>query len=1010
MAEMTKGGWRDNIPGMENLLENLNEPQIKAVTHESGPLLIVAGAGTGKTTVLTRRYAWLLKEKNLTTDDILALTFTEKAAQEMEDRVLQMLPNGAYDFWINTFHGFCQRILERHGLEIGIPNTFRILTDTDAWILLKRHLDELPLDHYRPLGNPVKFLHAIIRHISRAKDECIPPEKYLEFSQNAVLDEDSEIADGERKRLVELANVYAAYQKIMRDEGALDFGDIILETLRLFKERPAVLDKYRKQFKYIMVDEFQDTNWSQYELIKLLAGSVRNITVVGDDDQAIYKFRGASLANILQFKDDYPDAATVALINNYRSGQEILDTAYTVISNNNPHRLEISLADQGLSKKLAAHKGQCSNVKIEWFGNLEQEAEWVATDVNARHTPDLPWSQFAILVRSNDEALPFVDALARRNIPFKFFALRGLYFKPVIVDLMALLNLANNPTESTSAWRVLTLPCYKLPLSVLGEVSAYAQRKGCGVWESVKQVCYFMKDTEIANRLRSMIAQIEGLAETSRRENPLAVLHQAVNRTGYLKHVMGLPEREKIDAVHVLNEFVARIKRYEQSVHAPHLKEFMEELKMEIQSGEQGALHGDAESGPDVVRIMTIHASKGLEFDTVYLVSMVDQRFPTRERSDAIPLPDGLVQERLQEGDWHLQEERRLCYVAMTRAKHNLILTGASFYGGVRKKKPSVFLDESKLDMPANIQPDPVDVSKLLEPTQTKEEAIHLREIFPLKHRFSFTQLVAYKKCPMQYKFAHVYRIPILGAHQKSFGQSVHLALQEILKRHMERISAQQGDLFDVQRTTYNVQRSDSDTESPLLRKGESKGDFSVPLEEALDIYKESWIDEWYKSRQDHDRYFAEGKEAIKNIWAKWAKNPPKVKALEAESIWQVGEHSIKVKIDRIDEADGGVELLDYKTSEYKPDQKTDVVEREQLQLYQLATEGRGLKVKRLAYVFVRADAEQEIPLLEGEAKIKFEEDLLSRMNEILVSDFPATPSQHLCSYCDFKDICEYRK
>lgn len=184
----------------------------------------------------------------------------------------------------------------------------------------------------------------------------------------------------------------------------------------------------------------------------------------------------------------------------------------------------------------------------------------------------------------------------------------------------------------------------------------------------------------------------------------------------------------------------------------------------------------------------------------------------------------------------------------------------------------------------------------------------------------------------------------------------------------------------------------------------------TVPLEEALEIYKERWIDEWYKSRQEHDRYFAEGKEAIKNVWAKWSKNPPKAKALEAESIWQIGEHSIKVKIDRIDDGEGGVELLDYKTSEYKPDQKADTVDREQLQLYQLATEARALKVKRLAYVFVRADAEQDIPLLEGEAKIKFEEDLLSRMNEILVSDFPATPSQHLCGYCDFKDICEYRK
>ncbi|MDD5726620.1 MAG: UvrD-helicase domain-containing protein, partial [Patescibacteria group bacterium] len=501
---------------MADLLEQLNDAQKQAVTHESGPLLIVAGAGTGKTTVLTRRYLWLMNEKKLTADGLVALTFTEKAAQEMEDRVLQQLPNGAYEFWIHTFHGFCQRILERHGLEIGIPNTFRILSETDAWILLKRRLDELPLDHYRPLGNPVKFLHALIRHISRAKDEGVTPDRYVEFAENAVLDGDSaDIIGGERKRLKELADVYAAYQKILRDEGALDFGDVIIETLRLFHERPAILNKYQEQFKYLLIDEFQDTNWAQYELIKLLAGPKRNVTVVGDDDQAIYKFRGASLANILQFKDDYPDAATVALTDNYRSHQTILDIAYKVISNNNPHRLEVSLADQGLSKQLKSQitplptligyadsspnaRNDGRDVRIEWFASLMQEANWVADDILARHgaeAKDRGWDRFAILVRSNDEALPFVDALASRNVPFRFFALRGLYSKPVIVDIMALLKLAVAPNDSTTVWRVLGLPSLKIPLTVLHEAVTYSTRKGISLWDALKQSSIFLKET-----------------------------------------------------------------------------------------------------------------------------------------------------------------------------------------------------------------------------------------------------------------------------------------------------------------------------------------------------------------------------------------------------------------------------------------------------------------------------------------------------------------------------------
>ncbi len=992
---------------MSELLEKLNAAQRQAVTHENGPLLIVAGAGTGKTTVLTQRYLWLMNEKKFTTEELVALTFTDKAAQEMEDRVLQCLPNGAYEFWIHTFHGFCQRVLERHGLEIGIPNTFRILSETDAWILLKRRLDELPLDHYRPLGNPVKFLHALIRHISRAKDEGVTPERYVEFAQNAVLDGDStDIVDSERRRLKELADTYAMYQKILRDEGALDFGDVIMETLRLFRERPAVLSQYRGQFKHLLIDEFQDTNWAQYELIKMLAEPRRNVTVVGDDDQAIYKFRGASLANILQFKDDYPEAATVALTDNYRSHQSILDTSYKVITNNNPQRLEITLADQGLSKKLKSHAATDADVRIEWFPSLLQEAAWVADDIAVRHgvaAQDQGWSSFAVLVRSNDEALPFVDALASRNIPFRFFALRGLYAKPTVVDVMALLKLAVKPNDSTAAWRVVGMQCFHIPLEALHEAIGYATRKGLPLWEALRQASFFLKENPVgAKAVDAAISTLSKLAESARREPPLAVLHKALHETGYLNYLMSQPERDRVESIGLLNEFVNRIRRFESSTHAPHLADFVDELDMEIQSGEEGSLKSDAETGPDVVRIMTIHASKGLEFETVYLVSMVDQRFPTRARTDAIPLPDGLVQERLQSGDVHIQEERRLCYVAMTRAKKHLIMTGAEDYGGARKKKPSVFLTESGLDIPPAAAGDPGDTSLLTAAPKREMENAALREIFQLKRRFSFTQLVAYKNCPMQYKFAHVYRVPVLGNHHKSFGQSVHLALQQVLKRHIERSGAQQGSLFAA----------------PVAHSA-TAGGLLVSEDEALEIYKDAWIDEWYQTRAMHDQYYAQGREAVMRMWQSWSRKPPKVKALEGDFDWRLGEHGIKGKIDRMDDlGEGQVAILDYKTSEYKEGEKADALDREQLWLYQMASEARGLKVARLAYLFVRAAAPGsidgcaalDVPLLAEDDKEEFKENLTRRMDEILVSDFPATPSRFLCQFCDFKNICEFRK
>lgn len=974
-------------------MEKLNEAQKQAVTHESGPLLIVAGAGTGKTTVLTRRYVWLMQEKELKTDNIVAVTFTEKAAQEMEDRVLEMLPVGAYDFWIHTFHGLCQRILEEHALEIGIPNTFRLLSETDAWLMLKRRFEELPLDHYRPLGNPVKFLQALLRHISRAKDEGITPDEYVEFAENCKLDGDSEIVLGERKRLKELADVYAAYQKILRDEGVMDFGDLIMETLRLFKERPMVLEKYRKQFKYILVDEFQDTNWAQYELIKLLAEPERNITVVGDDDQAIYKFRGASLANILQFKDDYKDTKTVALINNYRSHQEVLDTAYGFITKNNPNRLEVSLAEEGLDKKLTAFLGEGAEVQMHWDASIQQEAEWVVDDIAARHSENLSWSDIAILVRSNDDAIAFVQALERRGVPYKFFALRGLYTKPVIVDVISILTILTRPHDNMVFWRLLHLPSQPISQKSILKLVKYSEKSGLSLYESLAQARVWLKDepTEL-DWLLSLAATLEKLAETARRETPLSVLHLALEETGYLAYILKLPEKNKVENINYLNEFVSRIRRYEFSTNAPNLKEFVDELRLEIDSGEQGGLHQDAEGGPDMVRVMTVHASKGLEFDTVYMVSLVDQRFPTRRRSESIPLPDGLVQERLQEGDQHIEEERRLFYVGMTRAKRRLVMTGAKSYGGARDKKPSQFVYEAGLDVPEAPYREEVNTQDLLPPKMQLTESEAWREVFPIKRRFSFTQLVAYKNCPLQYKFAHIYRIPVLGSYQKSFGQSVHLALQLILSKHMERSGTKQVSLFD---SSAPAQRSEG---------------FTVSLEEALQIYQESWIDAWYPNRSLHDEYFKEGKEAIKRFILECEKTPPKVRALEQGFDWSLGEHSIKGKIDRIDEVPGGVEIIDYKTGEWKEGKKAELTDKEQLWLYQLASEARGLSVKGLKYNFVRSGVIETVPLLEAEDKVKFQETLLDRMNEIMKSSFPATPSMFLCKFCDFRHICEFRK
>lgn len=973
---------------VENLLEGLNDAQRTAVEHGSGPLLIVAGAGTGKTTLLTRRYARLVHEPGSSTDRVLALTFTEKAAGEMEDRVLQLLSTGAYDFWISTFHGFCQRVLEAHGLDIGLPTQSRLLTSTEGWLLLRRHLSRLPLVYYKPLGNPTKFLRAIMSHISRAKDEGIRPEQYTQFAETVDLGTGEE-AETERARLRELAAVYQVYQTLLQEEGYLDFGDLILETLRLFRERPRILKEYREQFRHILVDEFQDTNWAQYELVKLLLGEDKNLTVVGDDDQAIYKFRGASLANILQFRDDFPEAKTVALVENYRSRKEILDTAYRFIRKNDPNRLEVRL---GIAKELKAMAGDGGEVEALWLSTEQAEAEAVIEAILAKKKLEssTTWNDFAILVRSNDGADPFVRACERHKVPFQFLALRGLYSKPSILDVHALLSLVDGYHESSAVWRALSLPCYGLGARDASECLQEANRRGKPLWAVVEDLARRRWSGEVSETAQAiaerLVSDLQEISLVARRRPPTEVLQACMQQTGYLAEVMKRGEREKQEAIQHLNGFAERLRRYETAVHNPSLRGFLEEFHLELDSGEEGALAFDPDSGPEFVRILTVHAAKGLEFKHVFVVSLVDQRFPSRGRPESIPLPDGLVQERLPEGNPHLEEERRLFYVALTRAKETLTLTGARNYGGTRDKKPSIFFEEAGVEVPPE-----VGAAGLLASLEQKrvEEMVSDVVHYQLKRRFSFTQLAAFRKCPLQYKFEHIYRIPKLGKYQKSFGQSVHRTFQNILAIAAERSAPKQGDLF-----------------TPFTHGTEG---FAFSEDEAETIFRDAWDDQWYPDRETHDLYFSQGLQATRRFLEECRKAPLTVFAVEKPFTLIIGQHSIKGQIDRIDRLpDGTLRVLDYKTGQSKDELVAE--EKEQLHLYQLALEGQGHKVSSMAYIYVNDWKITEVEPLTEKKREAFLVKLEERMNQILLSDFAPTPEPFTCKYCDFKNICEFRK
>lgn len=689
-----------------NLLDNLNDEQRAAATHLDGPLLIVAGAGTGKTTVLINRLVYLIVEQKINPDNILVATFTEKAAAEMTERADKALPYGLFATWINTFHGLCDRILKEHGLDIGLPVNYKLITQTEQWILVKKNLVKFNLDYYRPLGSPTKFIDELLKHFSRLKDENVWPAQYLEYAESLMADNDKlistndfQLTTNDSQRINELANAYHIYNKLLLDNNLLDFGDLIIYTIKLLRDRPDILQFYRQQFQYIMVDEFQDTNWAQYELIKLLAAPKNNLVAVGDDDQAIYKFRGASLSNIMQFKDDFAGAEEIILTKNYRSGQTILDHAYKFITNNNPNRLEIKL---GIDKKLVSPMATLGQVKHLSFATDYDEARQIALLIKRiKEENNTSWSDFAILIRANSAAQNLTKELSRQNIPNLFLSLRGLYFKPIILDCLAYLKLLDDYHDSASLFRVLNIPAFAVGAQEIINLNRLARSKNWSLYEALKNAALI---TDLApatltniNRLLALLAEHSQLAKTMR---PSKIFLRFVN----LAFAQNLDNDRDAENTSYLNQFYKKIISFEENSDVPTLKNLRELLDLEMEAGETGTLKLDF-GDVDTVKILTVHSAKGLEFDYVFVANLVDKRFPTINRSDKIALPEALVKEQLTGGpsqggnakvdDFHLEEERRLFYVAMTRARKTLYLTSARDVGGAAEKKPSKFIAET---------------------------------------------------------------------------------------------------------------------------------------------------------------------------------------------------------------------------------------------------------------------------------------------------------------------------
>ncbi len=925
------------LPTTDPLLEGLNKEQLNAVKHTEGPLLIVAGAGTGKTTVVTRRIAYLVTQGLAKPDEIAALTFTEKAAGEMQERVDLLLPLGYYDKWICTFHGFCERILKTHALDIGIPNDFSILGDTQQWIFIYKNLDKFNLDYYKPLGNPGKFISALLSHFSRLKDEVISPEEYLNYGEKLVLDSDqsenqkirksdseqsdsSDLSDqSEKLRINELANAYHTYQKLLIDNNYLDFGDLIHYTLKLFTKRPKILKHYQDKFKFIMVDEFQDTNVAQYQLVKLLAGQKLNLTVVGDDDQSIYKFRGASVSNILKFKQDYPSFKQITLVENYRSSQNILDLAYNFIQANNPDRLEVKL---NISKRLNSNIKDVGTIEVIQAPDLNSELNEVVKKILSLKTNG-SWNDYAILIRANSAANDLLPLLYTSGIPYTFFASKGLYKKPIILELLSYMKLLDNFHDSTALYKVFNLAKFQINHRDLATLLMHAHKKALSLFDTLAQT------TAVPGLQAETHNKISTLLEALKRHS---LLNKSLHASEIFVHIvkdLGIEDAVKEETMQAaenrefIEQFYKKIENFSQTNDDKSLHNFLLLLDLEQEAGNDGEIKFNPDSGPESIKVMTIHSAKGLEFKYVFVINMVDQRFPTREKSDAIEIPTALIKDILPEGDFHLQEERRLFYVAITRAKTNLYLTWAKDYGGTREKKPSVFLAETGL-VPSE------KISKATGKVVFGKPMRQSLEVYVPPTQFSYSQLNDFETCPLKYKYQHYLKLPVEGSCHLSFGQTIHKVFEDYLKLYKTNIDLPQQDLFGGK---------------PL--------DVLPKFEFLEQLYQKNWVDDWYKDKKEKEQYRAMGKTMLKTFYDELLANGAKPKYIEQFFKLKIGSYNFVGKIDRADSVDGGISIFDYKTG--KVPKKNGGKDLDQLYIYQWAAQDfLNEKVIGLTYWFLQ--------------------------------------------------------
>jgi ATP-dependent DNA helicase UvrD/PcrA len=925
-----------DISPLETSALKLNDAQRRAIDHGDGPLLVIAGAGTGKTRVITERIRHLLEsDPSLGGENILALTYTKKAAGEMKSRIVKTCGERGRDVTIETFHAFCEKILKENGAK------YAVLEDVDHWILLRRNMARLKLEKFRRLAEPGQFLGDFLKFFSRCQDELVSSDDFQSFADEleADLAADRKLVDddtfAERVENValqkELARAYKVSEEILREKNFYSFGALITRTIELVRNDQTLREKLQQRFRHILVDEFQDTNIAQLELLHLLTAEPRNIVAVGDNDQAIYRFRGASFGSFKLFLERFAGWKTgrdsskyrVTLTENYRSTPNILRVATQVIAQN-------EVSSDFPNKVLSATHAEGERIRIAELSNEDEEAVWVAGELERLHRAGTPWRDFAILYRQHNHRDRLAKELAERNIPFVISRL-SILEHPLVRDVLAYLRLINKPFDDIAAARVLAAPAWHLEPVDLVRLAERTRKKRTSIYDVLQSPQSDLPFDPSPKALADLLEFIAAQRKNLKRRPAIDVLRALIDWLE-IPHLVGPRARRYV------TQLVEFLKTWEPKSDTKSLPEFLEYLDYFEQSG-LGTICLDDEAPGDSVQLMTVHGAKGLEFPHVFLLRINHACFPARERSPLFEFPVKLMKEDLPAGNFHIQEERRLFYVALTRAERKLTITTLT----EKKGKVPTFIEDILMD-PTVRKRDVLQISpkvKVRDTNASDDDAKKVKELFPSMSerprihsqiakwaetyhpptpeplKLSASAVDAYRKCPQLFLFSRLWSLKEGPAAALSFGAVMHTTVRRFIDQ---------------------------------FRKG-----VKLPFDEVARIFETEWTSAGYEDEYQESEYKKDGIEQLRTFHADFLANPPDV--LEQEKSFELPLENNVIVNGRIDQINSlgkkDVEIIDYKTgkSRKEADARRDL----QLSIYAIAAkEILELNPVRLAFHYLQ--------------------------------------------------------